>query len=113
MQHVRTANDSQRWPLGEWNVLFSEVYGLPMLPGTASHPCHEGSWLNPMSCKAKRQRKWDGDLVAGKEAKRRSRNADDHNILYMCMNCQRVCVHVFIYTRTDPDSQLDLSFMLM
>lgn len=61
--------------------------------------------VKPGELQSKEIWKWDGDLVAGKEAKRRYENAHDHNVLYMCMNCQRViCVHVFIYTRTDPDS---------
>lgn len=38
MRHVQVANDSQGLPLGEWNALFSEIYGLPMLPGIASQP---------------------------------------------------------------------------
>lgn len=70
--------------------------------------------VKPGELQSKETWKWDEGLVAGKEAKERYRNADDHNVLYMCMNCQRVmCVHAFIYTWTDPDSQPDLAFMLV
>lgn len=55
--------------------------------------------VKPSELQSKETWKWDEGLVSGKEAKERYRNADDHNVLYMCMNCQRVmCVHAFIYT---------------
>lgn len=65
-----------------------------------------------MSGKAKRHGSGVGTWWQGEE-ERGCGDVYDHNVLYMCTNCQRViCVHVLIYTQTDPDSQLDL-FMLM